>query len=427
MNPRAILNRKVIAWSLYDWANSAFALSVLAVLFPVFLRDYWSAGDSEAAVTARLGWITAAANLVVSVLAPIFGTIADKGGYRKRFLIALAAIGAAGTASLGIMGEGSWPWALAAYLLASVGFYSSTLFYDSLLIDVTRPKYFNFVSSLGFSLGYLGGSLLLGLHVWMIRSPDTFGVGNDIEAIRVAFVTVGVWWALFSAPLILFVPELKRGGTVARGIVRAAYSELITTFRRIREYRNIVLFLLAYLLYMGGVFLVIAMAVNYGQRLGFGRQDLVMALLITNFVGFPATLIYGIVSHRVGPKPGIYFALAVYIAVSGWAVFMTDVHQFYIMAIIIGCVQGGVQGLSRSLYALLIPAEQPGEFFGFYNMTTKLAHVIGPTLIGMAAMLSDAPQVLLLVLLPLFIAGALLLRQIPAVATLSDPQGRNER
>ena len=186
---------------------------------------------------------------------------------------------------------------------------------------------------------------------------------------------------------------------------------------RVRQYRNIVIFLVAYLLYIGGVFTVIAMAVNYGQRLGFERQDLVMALLITNFVGFPATLLYGIVSHRVGPKPGIYFALAIYIAVSAWAVFMKDVQQFFVMAIVVGCVQGGVQGLSRSLYALLIPPEHPGEFFGFYNMTTKLAHVIGPALIGMAAMYSDAPQVLLFVLLPLFIAGALLLRQIPAGAS----------
>ena len=172
------------------------------------------------------------------------------------------------------------------------------------------------------------------------------------------------------------------------------------------------LFLAAYLLYMGGVFTVISMGANYGQRLGFESQDLVMAFLITNFAGFPATLLYGVVSHRFGPKPGIYFALGTYIAVSSWAVFMTDVWQFYVMAVIVGCVQGGVQGLSRSLYAALIPPDQPGEFFGFYNMTTKAAHVIGPMLVGFAVLISPEPQVILLALLPLFILGTAILTRV---------------
>lgn len=394
---------------MYDWANSAFALSVLAVLFPLFLGSYWSAGDSGAAVTARLGWITAAANLLVSVLAPIFGTIADKGGYRKRFLVILAAIGAMATAALGLVGEGAWPMALACYLFASVGFYSSTLFYDSLLVDVTEPKYFNFVSSLGFALGYLGGAVLLGLHVLMLTKPVAFGLADAVAAMKVAFMTVGVWWAVFSLPLLLYVPELRRGVAVAGGAVSAAYAELRSTLQKIRQYRNIVFFLIAYWVYMGGVFTVIFMAANYGQRLGFAQEDLVKALLITNFVGFPATLLYGYFGHRFGPKRGIYFALMIYIAVSAWAVFMHEVWQFYTMAIIVGCVQGGVQGLSRSLFASLIPPQQSGEFFGFYNMVTKFAHVLGPALVGLAATFSDAPEYVLLVLLPLFIGGAVLL------------------
>lgn len=405
-------DRKVIAWALYDWANSAFALSVLAVLFPLFLGSYWSAGDSGSAVSARLGLITAASNFVVAILAPIFGTIADKGGYRKRFLVVLAAIGAAATAALAFVGEGGWPLALGFYLLASVGFYSSTLFYDSLLVDVTSKENFDFVSALGFALGYLGGALLLGLNVWMLTSPASFGLENATDATRAAFATVGIWWAVFSLPLVLFVPEVRRTAAVVQNVVAAAYAELRSTLRKIRQYRNIVVFLLAYWLYIGGLFTVISMAANYGQRLGFEDRDLVMAFLVTNFAGFPATLIYGFVSHRYGPKPCIYFALLVYVAVSIWAVFMTEVGQFYVMAIIVGCIQGGVQGLSRSLYAALIPPEQAGEFFGFYNMTTKAAHVVGPLLVGVAAILSDAPQVVLIVLLPLFVAGLLLLTRV---------------
>ncbi len=406
------LNRQIFAWALYDWANSAFALSILAVLFPLFLGSYWSAGDSGASVTARLGWITAAANLVVAVLAPIFGTIADKGGYRKRFLVILATLGAAATAGLGLVGKGEWPLALVLYLIASVGFYSSTLFYDSLLVDVCPRQSYDFVSSLGFALGYLGGALLLGLHVWMLQAPASFALADTETAFRAAFATVGLWWAVFSVPLVVFVPEIKRGLAVSQGVVAAAYHELRATLLQIRQYRNVVFFLFAYWLYMGGVFTVISMAANYGQRLGFSQQDLVMAFLITNFAGFPATLLYGYFGQHFGPKRGIYFALAVYIAVSIWAVFMTEVRQFYVMAIIVGCVQGGVQGLSRSLYAALIPPVHSGQFFGFYNMTTKAAHVIGPFLVGVAATFSEAPQVVLLALLPLFIVGLLLLTRV---------------
>lgn len=416
-----ILNKKVIAWAFYDWANSAFALSVLAVLFPLVLGSYWSAGASGATVTARLGWINAGASVIVCLLAPVLGTIADAGGYRKRFLFALALFGAAATAGLGLVSEGNWPWALALYLFASIGYYGSTVFYDSLIIDVTEPRNYSFVSSLGFSIGYLGGAVLLALHVWMLSSPQTFGLASATEAFGYAFISVGVWWAVFMLPLLRAVPEHKSELLVTSGVIRAAYTELLSTVREISKYRNAVIFLIAYWLYIGGVFTVITMAVNYGQRLGFGQQDLVMALLVTNIVGFPATLLYGIIGHRYGPKRGIYFALGVYVAVSVWAMFMDEVRQFYIMAIIIGSVQGGVQGLSRSLYATLIPAGQPGEFFGFYNMLTKFAHVLGASLVAIAAMLSNDPSWVLLALLPLFIGGAMLLGLVRVAPAPSSP------
>ena len=391
MSQHPLFNKKVLAWAFYDWANSAFALSVLAVLFPLFLGSYWSVGDPGAAVTARLAWITAASSAVVCIIAPVFGTVADAGGYRKRFLFLLALVGAIATGALALIGEGSWPWALALYMVASVGFYSSTVFYDSLIIDVTEPRYYSFVSSLGFSLGYLFG----------------FSAAEDV--IKFAFLTVGVWWAVFMLPLMILVPEHHSDSEVRRGVARAAYRELRNTVLKLGQYRNVVIFLIAYWLYIGGVFTVIFMAVNYGQRLGFSQQDLVTALLITNFAGFPATFLYGLAGHRWGPKRGIYFALVIYVAMSTWAIFMTEVREFYIMAIVIGCVQGGVQGLSRSLYASLIPPDAPGEFFGFYNMLTKFAHVLGPILVGIAATVSDDPKWVLLTLMPLFIGGGMLL------------------
>ena len=408
MNIKA-LNSKTIAWAFYDWANSAFALSVLAVLFPLVLGNYWSVGDDGAAVTARLGWITFAASVIVCITAPLFGTIADAGGYRKRFLFVLALIGAVMTAALGLVGEGQWPMALLVYLVAQIGYYSSTVFYDSLLIDVTEPRYYSFVSTLGFSLGYLGGALLLALHLWMVKSPATFGLDGVADAFGLAFMSVGAWWLIFLVPLLYFVPEKHSAIEVTSGAIQAAYAELRATVREIGKYRNVAIFLGAYWLYIGGVFTVIFMAVNYGQRLGFADQDLVFALLITNFAGFPATLLYGFAAHRFGPKKGIYFALFVYIGACVWALQMTEIREFYVMAVIIGCVQGGVQGLSRSLYATLIPPDQPGEFFGFYNMTTKFAHVLGPAMVAIAAMLTDEPKWILLVLMPLFFCGAFLL------------------
>jgi UMF1 family MFS transporter len=291
---------------------------------------------------------------------------------------------------------------------------------------VTKPRYYSLVSSIGYALGYLGGAALLGLHVWMLFAPATFGFTSSDDVIRFAFVSVGVWWIVFLIPLLIIVPETRSGHAVASGVVRAAYSELLNTIRHIRQYRNVVIFLVAYWLYIGGVFTMIFMAVNYGQRLGFGQKDLVMALMITNFVGFPATLAYGFLGHRFGAKLGIYIALIVYVATSIWAISMHEVRQFYIMAIIIGMVQGGVQGLSRSLYASLIPADQPGEFFGFYSMLTKLAHVLGPILVALGAALSDDPKYILLTILPLFIAGAMMLsvvRKNPAesMSTATTP------
>jgi UMF1 family MFS transporter len=294
-------------------------------------------------------------------------------------------------------------------MLASIGYYTSVVFYDSLLIDVTEPRNYSFVSTLGFSLGYLGGAVLLALHLWMVRSPTTFGLETTAEALSLAFISVGAWWLIFLVPLLFLVPERHSAIEVTSGAIQAAYAELRATFREVSKYRNVAIFLGAYWLYIGGVFTVIFMAVNYGQRLGFADQDLVLALLITNFAGFPATLLYGLAAHRFGPKKGIYFALLVYIGACAWALQMTNVREFYVMAIIIGCVQGGVQGLSRSLYAALIPPEQPGEFFGFYNMTTKFAHVLGPAMVAIAAMLTDEPRWILLVLMPLFFAGAFLL------------------
>jgi len=424
MSAPRFLNKQVIAWAFYDWGNSAFALSVLAVLFPLFLGAYWSAGDAGSVVTSRLTWATAIASLVVSLLAPVIGAIADSGGYRKRFLFSLAILGAVSTAALSLVDMGGWIWALVIFVIASVGYYSANVFYDSLLVDVSQPRYYSLVSSLGLSLGYFGGASLLTLHVWMLSSPQTFGFADVNAVVKFAFVSVGAWWLVFLVPLMLVVRESKSSPVATGSNVRAAYKALRETFRKVRAYRSIFLFLVAYWFYIGGLFTVIFMAVNFGQRLGFSSQDLVTALLITNFVGFPATLAYGYIGHYFGAKKAIFLGLAVYIGVVCWAVFLVDVRQFYAMSITIGMVQGGVQGMSRSLFASLIPVNQSGEFFGFYNMLTKFAHVLGPVLVGIAAYFSDEPKYILVAVLPMFVIGALLLTRVDGAFTDTDAESR---
>lgn len=412
MPDRKFLNRQSLAWAVYDVGNSGFALSVLAVLFPLFLGVYWSAGDPGTAVTSRLTWATAFASVVVCIIAPVIGAIADSGGFRKLFLFVFATFGAVSTAGLSVVGEGAWIAALGLYICASIGYYSANVSYDSLIVDVTRPRYYSLVSSLGHAVGYVGGAILLTLQVWMMYTPQTFGFADVNGVIRFGFILVGVWWLIFMAPLLLIVHETKFLRARPGGTVRAAYQELNETFHKVRSYRNAFLFLGAYWFFIGGLFTVIFMAVNFGQRLGFSEQDLVTALLITNFVGFPSTLAYGYIGHHFGPKIAIYLGLGVYIIIVCWAAFLKDVGQFYVMAIIIGTVQGGVQGMSRSLYASLIPAEHTGEFFGFYNMVTKFSHILGPVLVGIVAFLSDEPKYILVVLLPMFVIGALLLMRV---------------
>ena len=420
MPDRKFLNRQVFAWALYDWGNSAFALSVLAVLFPLFLGAYWSTGDPGAAVTSRLTWATAVASVIVSLIAPIFGAIADSGGFRKRFLFIFAILGALGTAALSVVGEGGWLAALVIYVVASIGYYGANVFYDSLIVDVCRPRHYSLVSSLGHALGYFGGAILLSLHVWMLYAPGSFGFENTNEVVRFAFISVGIWWAVFMTPLLLTVRESKLAQRVSGGSVRGAYRALQETFLKIRGYRNVFLFLAAYWFFIGGLFTVIFMAVNFGQRLGFSAQDLVTALLITNFVGFPATLAYGYIGHRFGAKNAIYLGLGVYIVIVSWAAFLKDVGQFYAMSIIIGMVQGGVQGMSRSLYASLIPVEHTGEFFGFYNMVTKFSHILGPVLVGVVAFMTDEPKFILVALLPMFVIGAILLMRVDTTQARID-------
>lgn len=403
--------RPLLAWTLYDWGNSAFATAVMAAFFPVFFKQFWSAGVPVTESTFRLGVANSAASLAIVVLAPLLGAIADRASARKRFLLYFAVLGIASTTALFFVQQGEWLLAALLYAAAAIGFAGANVFYDALLPVLVSERRLDWASSLGYALGYLGGGLSFGVCVWLTVQPELFGLDTASQGVRVSFLLVAGWWLLFSLPLALWVREPKRARS-DRGSVGAGLRQLRDTFRHLRELRMVALFLVAYWLYIDGVDTVVRMAIDYGLSLGFGVSDLMLALLLTQFVGFPSALLFGYIAQRIGPKRGVLICIGVYIGVIGWAYGMREAWEFYVLAGIVGLVQGGIQALSRSLYARLIPADKSGEFFGFYNMLGKFAAVLGPVLMGVVALLSGDTRLALLSTIVLFVAGAVLLWRV---------------
>jgi UMF1 family MFS transporter len=402
--------RGILAWALYDWANSAFAITVMSAFFPLFLKQYWAAGADAITTTFRLGLANSVAGIAVALLSPVLGAIADQGGTRKRHLIHFTAMAILTTGALQWVARGDWPLAIALYALATIGFSVSNAFYDALLVDVARERELDRVSCLGFSLGYLGGGLLFALNVAMTLWPERFGLAGTADAVRVSFGMVALWWAVFSVPLLLFVkeraPALPLAGWKAAA---AALGQLAATLRELGRLRTVLVFLIAYLLYIDGVGTLARMALDYGMALGFRESDLIVALLITQFIGFPASIAFGHLGGRLGAKVGIYVGLGAYVAATLWAYRMGSVWEFYALAAIVGLVQGGVQALSRSLFARVMPTGRAGEFFGFYNMLGKFAVILGPLLVGVTALATGSSRASVLVLVALFIGGGILL------------------
>jgi len=408
------INKTTFSWALYDWANSAYATVIMAGFFPLFFKQYWSDTTDVSNSTFQLGLTNSIASTIIVILAPVLGAIADAGNLKKRLLLIFAMLGILMSAALYFVGQHEALLALTFFALSVVGFSGSIIFYDSLLTDVTEEINFNKVSSFGYALGYLGGGVLFAFDVYMTLNPESFGFKSSAEAVKFSFLTVSVWWFVFSIPLFLNVSEfthrkIKNRDTQTRKVVFSGFKQLSKTFHKIKKLRMVLLFLLAYWLYIDGVDTIVRMAVDYGMSLGFNSTDLITALLITQFVGFPAAIGFGYLANVIGAKNGILIAIAVYFFTTLWATQITVVSEFYILAIIIGLVQGGVQALSRSFYAGIIPKNQSAEFFGFYNMLGKFAAVLGPIMMGLVSLTTQSPRLSILSVSILFIAGGILL------------------
>ncbi len=409
------------SWALYDWANSAFSTTVIAGFFPLFFKQYWHVDTDPIISTAHLGVANAIAGSLVACSAPLLGTMADYSGQKKRFLTLFMIMGAGSTLSFAIIHQGQWMWAMSAFVVASIGFMSANVFYDAMLVDVAEPESRDQASSLGYALGYLGGGLLLGVQILLLQHPEWVGAESSTDIVKLSFIMVGLWWAVFSIPLLITYKDKRRDRSPRLFyLLKQSVNQLLETFKTLRQYRPVCLFLVAYWCYIDGVHSVIRMAVDYGLSIGFTSQSMIGALLLVQFIAFPATLMFGKLSTKIGLKSCIYVGIVIYIIVICWAATVTSALAFYGCAVLIACGQGGIQALSRSYFATLVPTEKITEAFGFYNVVGKFSVIIGPLLLSGVAMGLHhlgvashlASRMSLGSLIILFIVGALLLKRV---------------
>ena len=407
--------KRVISWALYDWANSAFATTVMAGFFPLFFKSFWAADLSPAESTAVIGTTNSLAGLLIVLLAPFLGAYSDLGKFKKKFLAFFALLGVLSTGYLYFIPQGDWVIAASLYALAVIGFSGGNIFYDSLIASVSKQEQRNKVSSLGFSLGYLGGGLLFVINVLMYLNPAWFGLSSQSEAILWSFVSVAVWWAVFSLPLFMSVEE-KSNAEISKGLFKTiteAFKAVASTLREIKKHKRVAIFLIAYWLYIDGVDTIVRMAVAYGSDIGLDASSMITALLLTQFVGFPATLVFGIYADKIGFKKILTIGISIYILVTFYAYYMSTALEFYILAGTVGLVQGGVQAISRSFFSTIIPVNKEAQFFGFYNLVGKSAVFLGPVLVSWVALIFGNPRFGILSLLFLLVPGLILLWMVP--------------
>ena len=409
------LNKSAWSWALYDWANSAFATTVMAGFFPLFFKSYWASNLSDAESTFAIGSVNSLVGLLIAFSAPVLGALADAGDSKRKFLFSFAFLGIIATGYLFFIPESSWKLAVVFYGIGVIGFSGGNIFYDSLLVTVSKEKERNRVSALGFSLGYLGGGILFLLNVAMFLYPNWFGLENQIEAVLWSFLSVAVWWLIFSLPIYLNVKEPVQNASKKQinTVIADAFENLLNTAKSIKKFKSAVIFLLAYFLYMDGVDTIIRMATSYGSDIGLSATSMIQALLLTQFIGFPATLVFGYYADRFGYKYSLSFAIIVYIFVVLFSAQMDTAFEFYVVASVVGLVQGGVQAISRSFFSTLIPKNKAAEFFGFYNFIGKSSVFLGPFMVSGIALITGSPSYGILSLLILFIPGLILLWLVP--------------
>lgn len=404
--------RAILAWTLYDWANSAFATTIMAAVLPVYYASVAAANLPGYLATSYWGYTTSIALLLAALISPVVGTLADFQGAKKRYLTIFVLIGVTGTALLYLVRTGDWLLASIFFTIGNLGFAGSLVFYDSLLPHVATPEEMDQVSARGYAMGYLGGGLLLAINLAMILlAPEELtGLMS-----RLSFLSVAIWWLVFTIPLWRFVPEPPRRvlqHETEFTAIQASFRRLGSTFRDITRYRQLFLFLVAFWFYNNGIGTIITMATIYGAEIGIGSTTLIGTLLMVQFLGVPFAFAFGWLAKRIGTKPSIYLSLMVYtvIAVAGY--FMTEEWHFWALGAAVATVQGGSQALSRSLLGRMMPKSKSAEFFGFFSVSEKFAGIAGPALFATVSRLMGNSRLSIVSLVIFFVVGAILLGRV---------------
>ena len=405
-NQSLTFTKEIKSWIAYDAGNSAFATTVIAAFFPLFFSSYW-AGDIDEITSAK--YFTAGLtimNLVILIGMPIIGAITDVKNLTKTFFSVFSFLGALLVISFAFVSENEWLFALILYGIALFCFSAAIVLYDKILIYISSSHNISKVSGFGYSVGYLGGGTLFVINAFMVMNPSFFGLENSAAAIKLSFVTVGIWWIIFTLPLFINYEQPK----IQEGKIIDAFKQIYKTFIDITNQKNIVLFLIAFFLYIDGVHTVISLAAIFANGIGIGQESIILALILVQFVAAPATFIWSYVSTRYGDKTVIYVTILIYIGVIFYSMGLDNAYEFYFMAALIGSVQGGIQASSRSLFAKIIPEDKSGEFFGFYNTFGRAGSVIGPLLVNVFLVAFNNIRIALIPLIVLFILGALFLK-----------------
>jgi UMF1 family MFS transporter len=402
------------AWAMYDWANSAFQTTVIAAIFPIYFHRVAAADLQPPAVaTARFAWATTIAILIVAIVAPLLGAIADFAAAKKKFLGVFLGIGVVSTAAMYWIQRGDWMFALVLFILGNVGVAGSIVFYESLLPHLAAPSELDRVSSAGYAIGYLGGGVLLAINLLMIQKPELFGLADAGIATRLSLLSVAVWWLLFSIPLFLQVPEparrIETDESAAGSAVMAGFRRLRETFHELRLYKQAFLLLVAFLIYNDGIQTIIRMATTYGSELNIDETAMIAALLITQFIGVPCAFLFGYVAERIGAKRAVMGGLAAYVLIIALAYFMSTAMHFYALAVLVGMVQGGTQALSRSMFAGMIPQHKSSEFFAFFGVFERYAGILGPAIFAFVVQHSGTSRNAILSVFAFFLIGGAIL------------------
>ena len=408
------------AWAMYDWANSAFMVTIVTAVFPIYFSSVAAADLDPATASFRFAVTTTLALSFVAVLAPVLGALADFAGIKKKMLGACVGLGVVATACMFFIQQGDWVLAALLFAFANIGVTSSLVFADSLLPHVASPAELDRVSTAGYALGYLGGGLLLVVNLAWIQAPEAFGLSGAELASRLSFVSVAIWWLGFSIPLFRKVPEpvrtLEADEHAGESAIRASFVRLGETLRELRGYRQAFLMLLAFLVYNDGIGTIIRMATTFGTEIGLEQGDLITAVVLVQFVGVPFAFVFGQLAARIGAKRAIFLSLVVYTVISVLAYGMTTATGFYALALLVGMVQGGSQALSRSLFASMVPRHKSAEFFGFFGVFEKFAGIIGPGVFAVMILLTGSSRGAILSLITFFVVGGLLLSRVDVEA-----------